>query len=253
MVTSVLDLPGRNGFLLATEDGVFEVVDNAASPFAVNHGEAEPPAVSVMARGSGEDFWFLGSEGRLLHCPSGEDCQAWNVDQSTDPFYPYQVVVDREGVVWIASSSGLERFENGKTEVLKEDAGLSNSFVIDLLLDRDQVLWVATESGLDKISQHAFRNFSWQKDFPVNSVWAIEEMPDGSVWMGTNAGIVTVDPDWHYKGLDHGRRFAGTEHCRSPCHGSGRRLDPWVQRRLSLGWSPIPPVPAGSPRSVKSL
>ena len=153
--------------------------------------------ISVIARGPDGDLWLLGGEGQLLRCNSKNGCQSWEISQpGNQPFYPYRIAVDDEGTVWVASSSGLQRFSDGRVETLTEDQGLSNTFAIDLLVDRDQVLWVATESGLDKISQPAFWNFKWQKNFPVNSVWAIEELPDGSVWMGTNDGIVSVDPEW---------------------------------------------------------
>ncbi len=201
VVTTILETEERSGFLASTEDGIFQIHNGTANPYDLpDNDDRSSPEISVMARGPNGDLWLVGAQGRLFHCESTAACRSWDISQSgNQPYYPYRLAVDGEGVVWIASSCGLQRFADGEVETLTEDQGLSNSFAIDLLVDRDQVLWVATESGLDKISQPAFRNFKWQKNFPVNSVWVIEELPDGTVWMGTNDGIVSVDPEWRTK------------------------------------------------------
>ncbi|MEJ2143818.1 MAG: diguanylate cyclase [Acidobacteriota bacterium] len=200
-VSTILDERGSHTThpLFATEDGLFRLEQGRYELMPLPYEELGSRQISVMDYGPGGELWMLNSRGYLLRWSSKTDYRIWNVRTNNQPLYPYRMIVDKEGTVWVASGQGLLRFRNGRAEWFTEDAGLSNSFIVDLLIDRDGILWLATESGLDKISTFAFRNFRHEMGLPVNSVWKIEEVADGSIWLGTNSGIVMVDPSWHTK------------------------------------------------------
>ncbi len=185
--------------LFATEDGLFRLEGGHFELVPLPYGELGSRQISVMDYGPRGELWTLNSGGYLLRWNSEADYEIWNIRQNDKPLYPYRMIVDGEGTVWVASGRGLLRFRDGKPESFTEDDGLANSFIVDVLIDRDEILWLATESGLDKISSFAFRNFRHETGLPVNSVWTIEEVADGSIWLGTNSGIVVVDPNWRTK------------------------------------------------------
>ena len=198
-VVSVIDGGDRWGRLFSTDDGVFRFRSGRFELLPLPYDELGGRLMSVMAFASDGALWALNSDGRLLRWESEQDYRIWSIRRSDGPLYPYQMVIDREGTVWVASGQGLIRFRNGTLESYAEQQGLSNSFIIDLLVDREDVFWIATESGLDKVRSFAFRNLRHNLSLPVNSVWTIEEVPCGEVWLGTNSGIITVDGQWHTK------------------------------------------------------
>lgn len=242
-VTTTLDL-GEGRGLLAIQDGVFVLDETGSEPVTLPRVDSGQYPVTLMAEGRENVLWLLGPDGRLEPCEAVAGCSYWEFARSAEPFYACRVSVDREGVVWIVSGSGLLRFQTGEFEVLAEDTGLSNSF-IDLLLHRDPVLWVATESGLDKISRRGFRNYRRQKDFPVNSVWSIEELPDGSVWVGTNSGITGyLLPHLGLACL--GRKKRRLDEVDHPAHRIGAENRRWpVRGRPRPAPFPAPPTLGG--------
>lgn len=200
-ISTILDQKGGRdpSPLFAAEDGLFRLEADRFALLPLPYDELGTRQISVMDYGPRGELWTLNSDGYLLRWNSRSDYEIWNIRPNDRPLYPYRMIVDRDGTVWVASGQGLLRFRDGKSESFTEDDGLSNSFIVDVLIDRDGILWLATESGLDKISSFAFRNFRHEKGLPVNSVWTIEEVADGSVWLGTNSGIVVVDPSRHTK------------------------------------------------------
>ena len=195
-VKYILDQGDGLGILVACADGVFSIKERIVEPFALPYEEISSREIALMARGNGEEIWFLSSNGKLIRQSNGNH-RLWDLNTVKDtqnvPFYEMQV--DPVGNLWIATGIGLFRWREGAIESFTEEQGLSNIWLNHLLVDQGGILWLATEGGLDKISQMAFRNYSYRKGFPVNSVWPMLEMEDGSKWIGTNSGIVIIDED----------------------------------------------------------
>jgi diguanylate cyclase (GGDEF)-like protein len=196
-VFSVLDAGGRWGRLYAVETGVWSVRDGRKERLPLPYEEIGSREIYAMALGNGGEAWFLSSNGRLVRGerPDGDDWRTWDLTAGTEGLESafFDLQMDPVGNLWIATGIGLFRCREGRVERFTEEEGLSNIWVSDVCVDREGILWLATESGLDKISQMAFRNYRYHRDFPVNAVWPMLERPDGSIWIGTNAGLVVID------------------------------------------------------------
>lgn len=62
-----------------------------------------------------------------------------------------------DGVLWVGTSNGVSKLENGTFKTFRADRGLgggllSNS-IADLVLDHDENLWVASDLGVDRIAR----------------------------------------------------------------------------------------------------
>jgi ligand-binding sensor domain-containing protein len=57
---------------------------------------------------------------------------------------------DREGNVWAATGSGLDRFRDFAVPTLSGNTGLSNTGVVSVLADRDRSVWMGTGDGLKR-------------------------------------------------------------------------------------------------------
>ncbi len=125
-----------------------------------------------------------------------------------------QIVEDRNGNIWITSSSGqgggLARFEQGnwiKYTAKSTNGKLSNDRIHDALFDRDGNLWLASfSSGVVYCAAQdvqAFQNLQTYTKSNTNgglasdNVFDIFESNDGSLWFGTEAGLSRYDgKDW---------------------------------------------------------
>jgi len=193
-INYILDLGENRGILLATKDGVFNIKGQSKKLLPLPYEKIATKVISVMTVGSQGEVWFVSTSGWLLRWKN-EEYQIWDLKTQTNSqtIAIFEIQMDPLGNLWIATGDGPFLWKDGIIEKFTEAEGLSNKWINSLLIDREGILWLGTESGLDKISRMSFRNYRYRRDLPVNAVWAIEELADGSIWIGTNCGIVVID------------------------------------------------------------
>jgi ligand-binding sensor domain-containing protein len=110
------------------------------------------------------------------------------------------VLQDFQGYVWIGTDNGLARFDGRNTTVFRPGLNDTTS-VIDLCINalyetRDSMLLVGTVDGLSVYDPFSktftgyscyFKGKAW---FPVTNIVCFFEDPDGSIWIGTENGLV---------------------------------------------------------------
>ncbi|OYT16290.1 MAG: hypothetical protein B7C24_08560 [Bacteroidetes bacterium 4572_77] len=72
----------------------------------------------------------------------------YNIQQGLPNSKIYDILQDNEGYVWVASPSGLTRFDGAHFVVYGNSHGLSEGSVRALYLDTNNHLWIGFESGL---------------------------------------------------------------------------------------------------------
>ena len=74
--------------------------------------------------------------------------------------------------------------------------GISQSVIRCLLEDKFGYIWIGTEDGLNKYDGKDFSVYKNVPDDPTsisyNDITAIDEAPDGTLWIGTNGGGVNI-------------------------------------------------------------
>jgi ligand-binding sensor domain-containing protein len=110
------------------------------------------------------------------------------------------VLQDFRGFVWIATSNGLARYDGLNIEVFQHKANDTNTIVDNLLYSlyesKDSLLWIGGIDGLSIYNPFigAFTNYSYyasdNKKFPAKGVICFFEDNDGSMWLGTENGLV---------------------------------------------------------------
>ena len=116
------------------------------------------------------------------------------------------VLQDSQGLLWIGTENGLNRYNGYDIETFKRERGnpdaLSSDFVFDIDEDRDGNLWIATNGGgLVKFDRATGRFDAFRHD-PSNSnsissniVRRIAIDDNGIIWIGTRgAGLDRLDP-----------------------------------------------------------
>ncbi|MEQ1518089.1 MAG: two-component regulator propeller domain-containing protein, partial [Usitatibacteraceae bacterium] len=106
-----------------------------------------------------------------------------------------------EGVIWIASESGLVRWEKGKrggkdiVRLYGEADGLPNKKLRSLTFDKDGTLWIGTTGGgLVSFAAEKFRVWNPSNGFPHLEVRHVLADPAGGIWAATaGAGLVRIE------------------------------------------------------------
>ncbi len=121
------------------------------------------------------------------------------------------LLVGRDGTLWVATQSGLDRFDeatnsfqhNPHEPKLSKSSDNNNTVidntVIDLFEDKNGILWLGTENGLGRFDPRtgAFARFAHDPNDPKslshNTVYGIQQGADGDLWIASEKGLNRLD------------------------------------------------------------
>jgi len=98
----------------------------------------------------------------------------------------------RDGYVWIATNSGLARFDGVRMRVFEPERtpGLRSGRIFNLLEARDGTLWFTTEdAGVGCVRAGRFVAFTPDSFLGGAQARRMLETPDGSIWFSTSRGL----------------------------------------------------------------
>ncbi len=102
------------------------------------------------------------------------------------------VLVDREGRVWVATIQGLYQYLPAEGVLEHAIAGIVQS----VYEDRSGNLWLGVEGGLLQLDRDLQRlaTYGIADGMPGSSVFGVAEDAKGNIWAQTSGGLVRIDP-----------------------------------------------------------
>jgi len=120
-----------------------------------------------------------------------------NIKNTIPDNWAFQLIIDHAGFIWIATPSGLSKFDRHK-EIFhnyfndpSDTTSLCNNFVNTVFEDSNHNLWVGTKFGLDYLNRrnNKFYHFYTKDGLPSNQIKSILEYKPGELWLGTGYGL----------------------------------------------------------------
>ncbi len=120
-----------------------------------------------------------------------------DLEHSLADNYPFHLLLDSEGIIWIATPSGLSRLDPS-TEAFTnyyhhdgDSTSLMHNFINVLYEDSQNRLWIGTSIGLDMLDRQTgqFRHFYQKDGLAGNQVKAILEHNPNELWVSTGTGL----------------------------------------------------------------
>jgi PAS domain S-box-containing protein len=152
--------------------------------------------VTVFPSSSGGIWLTTRTHGLLLW----KDNRVTNYpDRRCAPAGENGIVEDRDGVLWIAGSSGLFRLKNGNCEQIHNDPAFPGGYPLAILMDRAGTLWAKWPTGdlyFLKRGEYTFQHCSSGEGSGGEYAF-LKQAPDGSIWLSDAGGLrrVTGYPD----------------------------------------------------------
>ena len=97
------------------------------------------------------------------------------------------LLLDRDGYLWIATQSGLSRFDGSTFHTFTTEDGLPSNCIRCLFEDRQGHLWLGTDGGVAHYDGQLFQTI---KSPHIGPVCQILEDRDGAFWFGTILGSI---------------------------------------------------------------
>ena len=121
---------------------------------------------------------WIGRAGRAVFLRNGV-ATTYGRDEGLPVTTVFRFALDHQGIVWAATSRGLERFENSRWNDVGPEWNFSAKSATDLFLDRHRNLWVTAPGALFCLppNTHSFRMRE------ATRPWLLRESPDGTLWM----------------------------------------------------------------------
>jgi len=176
------------------------------------------PRVHRMALDREGRVWFLGvglNIGRDQEPGAfafdGSRFERWGEREGLIKGRVYAFAEGPDGARWFGTSGGLSRWLNGERTHWTGDDGIRQGRVFTLAIGSDGTVWFGHGpriQGLGFISDEQVQ-YVPAVDATVNArVWDIQPASDGTLWLGTRAGLARVTQD----GVKFFGRSGGMEH-----------------------------------------
>ncbi len=176
---------------------------------------AEDAAGNLWAATGGEGFWRLAGgkwtpepgieagslfadRSRSLWLGTGTDGLIRRVHGRTERFSQADglsgdaistMFEDREGNVWVATSSGLDRFRDVKVATLTSREGLPGGAVYAVAASRNGGVWIAEPSALLHWRKGGISVHGTGQGLPGSSTTSLLEDSRGRLWLGVDNGL----------------------------------------------------------------
>jgi sugar lactone lactonase YvrE len=110
----------------------------------------------------------------------------------------YCLLQDSEGLIWIATVSGLDVYNPSTKKIThynKEENGLSDDFVIALCEDSKGSIWIGTATYINVYNKKdsTFTYYSQEQGLPNNRIFEIVKDKNNDMWVATGKGLCKFD------------------------------------------------------------
>jgi len=115
------------------------------------------------------------------------------------------LIRDFQGYLWIATDNGLVRYDGNDMKIFRyipgDTTSLAESSVSVIKQLSDSMIWIGTKNGLSILDPSSYKISNFQNNreakysFPAEWVLSIYEDMDGTVWIGTNSGVIKAVGD----------------------------------------------------------
>jgi signal transduction histidine kinase/ligand-binding sensor domain-containing protein len=180
----------RDGTLLVGwNGGIHRFTDGKTVPYPIpgRTGQIRPRR---LLRDRDGGLWIGTFNQGLIHVHEGS-ADVFGLSEGLSGESVDRLFEDREGNVWVATGSGLDRFRDFAVATFSEKQGLSSPRIQSVVADKAGGIWLATRNHLNRWSSGQLSIFNVKPDsFKPNSLF---QDHNGRLWVSTPFGFGYLD------------------------------------------------------------
>ncbi len=168
-------------------EGVVKLANGQLKRYTVREGLPSNNLSGIFLEDRKGNLWLAVHEGSSLYrIRDGK----YELTRTFPPFSLAMFYEDREGAVWIGTSTGLYRIRESAITLYTERQGLSLNWAYSIFQDRAGAIWIGTwGGGLNKYENGRFTRYGKAEGLPSNNITCNYEDKSGRLWVGANGGV----------------------------------------------------------------
>ena len=190
----------QHTLLVALKGGMHRFVNGQIEREPLPYPELSKSVIRIFRDRDG-GLWFATLDHGLIHLHQGKAETFSSTDGLSGDSVLY-ISEDREGNVWVTTSSGLDEFRSYSVPTISHKQGLSNLLGLSAMAATDGRVWITSLSGLD-IWDHGklspFRPSNRVSNFDASSGGAVPNFPfedsNGRIWVSFGSELGYLDHD----------------------------------------------------------
>jgi signal transduction histidine kinase/ligand-binding sensor domain-containing protein len=171
--------------------GVVELTNEQRKRYTVREGLPSNDLTGFFLEDRKGNLWLAAHEDHSLYrIKDGK----YELVRTFPAFSLAALYEDREGAVWLGTSTGLYRIREAAITLYTEREGLSWNWTYSIFQDRAGAIWIGTwGGGLNKFENGRFTRYQRAEGLPSDNITCTYEDLDGRLWVGANGGVSYFD------------------------------------------------------------
>jgi signal transduction histidine kinase/ligand-binding sensor domain-containing protein len=174
--------------------GLQQLSQGVWKPFATSELDGSSLEVTALFLDSENSLWVGTSRQGIyrIHNRKVDHFRSTDGLSGDQIFSFYQ---DREGVLWVVTSKGIDSFRDLRVVTFSTAQGLSADNVGSVLASREGAVWISNHPGLDVLRNGTVSSISPAKGLPGERVTSLLEDHAGLLWVGVDNGLFVYDQE----------------------------------------------------------
>jgi signal transduction histidine kinase/ligand-binding sensor domain-containing protein len=179
--------------------GLGQVRNGVFRPFVTSNFDGSKVAVYDMIVDRDGNLW-VASIGKGIFRIRGNVVEHYGRKEGLSSDTATVLFEDREGIVWAATTNGVDSFRDPRVVTFSTLEGLANDAAAGVLAARDASLWIANSGSLDHLSNGIVSSLRSGSGLPGHQVASMLEDDAGNMWVGVDDGLYLFK-DGHFRRL----------------------------------------------------
>lgn len=195
-VTAIVAQPDGS-LIVAFEGAGLQRFDNGSwKPYDIPGLDPNNRDLDVLLQDRSDALW-VGSTNRGLFRLHAGTWEHFGSEQGLSGDYVETLLIDREGNLWVTTTTGIDRFRNLPVATFSMREGLTVDSVTSVLAAHDTTVWIGNQGALDFVQGGKVSAITPANGLPGHRVTSLLQDHDGTLWVGVDHGLATYK-DGHF-------------------------------------------------------
>jgi signal transduction histidine kinase/ligand-binding sensor domain-containing protein len=168
--------------------GLGQFKDGVFRPFVTSNFDGSETAVYDMMIDRDASLW-VATLGKGVFRIRGNVVEHYGRTEGLSSDTVAVLLEDREGIVWAATTNGVDSFRDPRIVTFSALEGLGKDAAAGVLASRDGTVWIANSGSLDHIVNGTVSSIRATSGLPGHQVASMLQDHAGNLWMGIDDGL----------------------------------------------------------------